>query len=855
MDDPYDEATQPFSFQGMAEEQAARLLKAEGYNELPRHEHRTALTIFLEVLREPMLALLLAGGVIYFLLGDREEALILLAFASMSVMITAIQETRTERVLEALRDLTSPRALVIRSGVRRRIPGREVVRGDLVVLGEGDRVPADATVLQGRDLQADESLLTGESLPVRKIALVGTPPSSVRPGGDDLPYVYSGSLIVRGSGIVEVFATGPRSEIGKIGQSLQSLETEPPRLRAQTLRLVRLSAIGGGLVSIVVLVLYGMLRGGWLDAVLAAITIGMAMLPEEFPVVLTVFMAMGAWRISRARVLTRQAAAIETLGSATVLCTDKTGTLTENRMSIAELRPRGSNELGRYEVSDGPVPKDARALALHGLLASAPEPFDPMEKAFHDFAKERIADVTRAGRTLVRSYGLRPNLLAVTNVWRDDAANAKYTVATKGAPETIVELCGLGRAELALVNRAVDAMAAEGLRVLGVAKATHEGETFPDAPHGFAFAFLGLVGLADPLRQSVPQAVNDCRSAGIRVVMITGDYPTTARAIAHRAGLAEGVAAITGEMMEKLDDEELQERTRSATVFARIMPEQKLRIVQALKADNEIVAMTGDGVNDAPSLKAAHIGIAMGGRGTDVAREASSIVLLDDDFRSIVAAIRLGRRIYDNIRKAMGFIFAVHVPIAGLALLPLAFGFPIIFSPIHIAFLEMVIDPVCTLVFEAEGEEEDVMRRPPRPPSDPLFSWPLIIWSILQGALVFVLTGAIFIYALRRGMPADEVRALTFVVLVFCVASLVLVNRSFSSSLVVAIRRPNPALAWIFAAVAAILALGLLEPFVRSLFRFGPLHGDDIGLMLAAAAAVLIVLEFAKTIWRDRLRF
>jgi Ca2+-transporting ATPase len=290
-------------------------------------------------------------------------------------------------------------------------------------------------------------------------------------------------------------------------------------------------------------------------------------------------------------------------------------------------------------------------------------------------------------------------------------------------------------------------------------------------------------------------------------------------------------------------------------VFARIMPEQKLRIVQALKADNEIVAMTGDGVNDAPSLKAAHIGIAMGGRGTDVAREASSIVLLDDDFRSIVAAIRLGRRIYDNIRKAMGFIFAVHVPIAGLALLPLAFGFPIIFSPIHIAFLEMVIDPVCTLVFEAEGEEEDVMRRPPRPPSDPLFSWPLIIWSILQGALVFVLTGAIFIYALRRGMPADEVRALTFVVLVFCVASLVLVNRSFSSSLVVAIRRPNPALAWIFAAVAAILALGLLEPFVRSLFRFGPLHGDDIGLMLAAAAAVLIVLEFAKTIWRDRLRF
>jgi len=810
----------------------------------------------LEVLREPMLALLLAGGVIYLLLGDRGEALILLAFASMSVVITVIQETRTERVLEALRDLTSPRALVIRSGVHRRIPGREVVRGDLVVLGEGDRVPADATILQGRDLQADESLLTGESLPVRKSVTVGTPPTSARPGGDDLPYVYSGSLIVRGSGVAEVFATGPRSEIGKIGQSLHGLETEPPRLRAQTLRLVRLSAVGGGLVSLVVLVLYGMLRGGWLDAVLAAITIGMAMLPEEFPVVLTVFMAMGAWRISRARVLTRRAAAIETLGSATVLCTDKTGTLTENRMSIAELRARDGNGLDRYEVSEAPMLEGARTLAFHGLLASAPEPFDPMEKAFHDFARERIADHTIAGWTLVRSYGLRPELLAVTNIWCDDsAAKSEFTVAAKGAPEAIATLSNLGEAERAVVRQAVDAMAAKGLRVLGVAKAVHEGEALPDTPRGFAFAFLGLVGLADPLRQSVPQAIDACRSAGIRVVMITGDYPATACAIAHRAGLAESAAAVTGEMMEKLGDEELRERARSATVFARIMPEQKLRIVQALQADNEIVAMTGDGVNDAPSLKASHIGIAMGGRGTDVAREASSIVLLDDDFSSIVSAIRLGRRIYDNIRKAMGFIFAVHVPIAGLALLPLVFGFPIIFSPIHIAFLEMVIDPVCTLVFEAEGEEDDVMRRPPRKPSEPLFSWSLIFWSVLQGALVLALTGTIFIYTLGRGTPADEVRALTFVALIFCLASLVLVNRSFSSSLIVAIRRPNPALAWIFAAVAVILALGLLEPTVRSLFSFGPLHGDDIGLALAAATTALIVLELAKSIWRDRLGF
>ena len=584
----------------------------------------------------------------------------------------------------------------------------------------------------------------------------------------------------------------------------------------------------------------------------------MAMLPEEFPVVLTVFMAMGAWRISRAQVLTRRAAAIETLGSATVLCTDKTGTLTENRMSIAELRQSGDGTFYRHQASDPSLPEETKAIAFYGFLASATEPFDPMEKAFHDFVKGRIVDEaaqSQANWKLARSYGLRPDLLAVTHVWQTDVQKAAFIVAAKGAPETIADLCRLGDADRAAVKQALDAMAAEGLRILGVAKAIHKGSLFPKTPRGFAFVFLGLVGLADPLRPSVPQAVNDCRSAGIRVVMITGDYPATARAIAHRAGLDGDSAVISGETMEKLKDPDLQERARTATVFARIMPEQKLRIVQALKADNQIVAMTGDGVNDAPSLKAAHIGIAMGGRGTDVAREASSIVLLTDDFGSIVTAIRLGRRIYDNLRKAMGFIFAVHVPIAGLALLPLILGLPIIFSPIHIAFLEMVIDPVCTLVFEAETEEEDVMRRPPRSTAQPLFSWPLIVWSVLQGVLVFMLVGAIYIIASRRSMPADEVRALTFFSLVLSIVSLILVNRSFSTSLVTAIRRANITLAWILAAVAGILALSLLVPAVRNLFNFGPLHWDDLSLTLGAAATILVALELAKTFWRDRLRF
>ncbi len=801
---------------GLSEAEARARLKAEGYNELPRADRRTPLRIVAEVLREPMLALLLIGGAVYMVLGDLKEAIILLAFATLSVVITVVQETRTERVLEALRDLTSPRALVIRDGEQKRIAGREVVRGDLMLLAEGDRVPADAVLIQSHDLQTDESLLTGESVPVRKIA--GTPSSEAhRPGGDDLPTVFSGSLVVRGSGTAEVTATGPRSEIGRIGQSLRTLETEPPRLQAETTRLVRLCAIAGGVLCLLTVVLYGTMRGGWLDAILAGIALGMAMLPEEFPVVLTVFMAMGAWRISRARVLTRRAAAIETLGSATVLCTDKTGTLTENRMTIAEVWPPAGD-----------------AVAF-GVLASAREPTDPMEKAFH--AAGRLPD---PGWTLVRAYGLRPDLLAMSNVWQTPDG---IVVAAKGAPEAIAALC-----QMEVDKRAVDDMAARGLRVLGVARATFAGTECPESQRDFAFEFLGLVGLADPLRPSVVNAVKECRSAGIRVVMITGDYPATARAIARQAGL-DAEEILTGDDLARLDDTQLAERLRTVTVFARIMPEQKLRIVTALKADGEIVAMTGDGVNDAPSLKAAHIGIAMGGRGTDVAREASSIVLLDDDFGSVVQAVRLGRRIYDNLRKAMGFIFAVHVPIAGLALLPLVFGLPVLLGPMHIAFLEMVIDPVCSLVFEAETEEADVMRRQPRNQNVPLISGRLIAWGVLQGAVACALVGAIFVEALRRGMPEDEVRALTFFSLVLTIVALIFVNRSFGASPLVALRRPNPALILVLLAVTAMLGMTLLWPFARDLFRFGPLHADDLALTFGAGVLVLALLEGAKAWW------
>jgi Ca2+-transporting ATPase len=476
-----------------------------------------------------------------------------------------------------------------------------------------------------------------------------------------------------------------------------------------------------------------------------------------------------------------------------------------------------------------------------------------MEKAFHALAgaASNGADEPGPRMELVRAYGLRRDLLAVTHVWQ--GSGDAFVVAAKGAPEAIARLSGLPDEEARRLEAAGDAMAAGGLRVLGVARASLADRDLPAAPDAFAFEFLGLVGLADPLREGVRDAVAECRSAGIRVVMITGDYLPTARAIAQQAGIA-AERVIAGEELQRYGDAELAEQVRDVTVFARIMPEQKLRIVNALKTDGDIVAMTGDGVNDAPSLKSAHIGIAMGGRGTDVAREASSIVLLDDDFGSVVKAVRLGRRIYDNLRKAMAFIFAVHVPIAGLALLPLVFGLPIIFSPIHIAFLEMVIDPVCTLVFEAETEEEDVMQRPPRPPDEPLFSGALIVWSLLQGFFAFALVAAIYVLAYRRGVAADEARALAFFSLVTAIVALIFVNRSFSASLAVAFRRPNRALKFVLAGIVAILGLTLLWPAAATLFRFGPLHPDDLAITLAAGFVVLVALELLKPHWAARLK-
>ncbi len=831
---------------GLTAAEAEAQLAADGPNELPQAQSRSALRVAAEVLKEPMLILLLAACAVYLALGDTAEAILISVLATASVAITVIQETRTERVLSALRDLTAPRALVIRDGRRQRIPGRDVVRGDVLVLSEGDRIPADATLIGGDNIKADESLLTGESVPVQK----GPLRREAEPGREPQDALFSGTLVVAGTGYARVTATGVRSEIGKIGKSLSGITPEAPRLQVQIRGFVRIFAAVGMTLCVIAAVLYGFISGLWLKGALGGLALSLSLLPEEFPVILTVFLAMGAWRISQVRVLTRKAAAIETLGSATVLCTDKTGTLTENRMSVAELRT--PHLVWQAGEEGGEWPEAIQQVLQHSVWASQINPYDPMERALHDLGGQSMSEAGEP--TLLRTYPVSPELPAMTQLWDFEAEGEElgrsYLAAAKGAPESIASLCKLGDAEREPMRQAVDEMASRGMRVLGVAKAVAQDANGAETQHGFAFTYLGLVGLRDPLKPGVSTAVRECHTAGIRVVMITGDYPLTARAIAREAGIPDD-EIVTGAEIDELDDDAFTARIAKATIFARVRPQQKLRIVNALKARGEIVAMTGDGVNDAPSLKAAHIGVAMGGRGTDVAREASSIVLLDDDFKSIVATVRLGRRIYDNLRKAMTFVAAIHIPVAGLAFMPLLFGLPLILLPAHIAFLEMIVDPVSSIAFEAESDERNIMNRPPRDPGAALISSDLLKQAAIQGGGAFIAVAAIFLLALYEQRSEDEARSLAFLMLVLVNMVLVFVNRSFASSTREELTRPNRTLWVVIAVDAALLAALFTIPGLRGLFTFAPLHGRDIAVALALVASLFVGLTLVKRSFGD----
>lgn len=844
---------------GLSAAEAARRLAADGPNELPTARERTWLRQIRDVLREPMLLLLVAAGVINFLLAEPLEGGVLMASVLVVLGISLYQEHKTERALVALRDLSSPRALVVRDGAQLRIPGREVVVGDVVLLGEGDRVPADAVVIDAVNLAIDESALTGESVPVRKERAAdsdaATSPAGMGPpGGDATPWVFSGTLAVGGHGTAVVARTGAHTELGRIGEALSSITTERTRLQREIDRLVRVMAAVGLAVAGLVVVVFGLTRGGWLEGLLAGIAAAMSLIPEEFPVVMTVFLALGAWRMSQRRVLTRRAPVIETLGSATVLCVDKTGTLTMNAMTVHSFVLDGSTHV----IGDGPLPDVLGPIAETAALASPLEPFDPMDLAFTTLVERAHPDAAarRHQWTLVREHPLSADLLAVTHVWQPPGADT-LVVAVKGAPEAVAALCPLTDDQRAELAAQVDRATSQGLRVLAVARAEHDADApVPDDQRDHAFTFLGLAALHDPVRPGVAEAVAECARAGIRTVMITGDYPGTALAIAREVGLDHDGGCITGRELAALDDDTLRARVGTVSVFARMVPAQKLRLIRALQAEGEVVGMTGDGVNDAPALRAADIGIAMGRRGTDVAREAAALVITDDDFASIVGGVRQGRGIFDNLRKAMAYIIAVHVPLVGMALVPLvAADWPLVLLPLQIAILELIIDPACSVVFEAEEVDPLIMEQPPRPVGAPMFDHRVLGIAIAQGLSVLVAVLAVYLWAVLGDRGDDDVRSLTFATLLLGNLGLILVNRSWRLAVWRTFReRHNPTVGWILGGALAVLVALLTVPALRDVFGFGAIGLADAVIVAAAAAAGVTWFEVAKLTGRVRPR-
>jgi Ca2+-transporting ATPase len=829
---------------GLTAAEAALRLKNLGPNEMPHPPRRRLLAIALDVVSEPMFALLLFASALYVVLGELGDALVLSLFASLSVIIALIQQGRSERVLESLRNLASPRALVLRDGAQQRIPARELVVGDVLLMVEGDRIPADCELLSAHDMLIDESLVTGESMPVAKFA-VGD--AAVTESGQ--VRALSGTLLVRGNGVGCVTATGASSEIGRIGAVLGSHVIERPRLQSDGQRLVLAAGILGFVVSIAAVLFYGWLRGDWLQALLVGIALGMSMLPEEFPLVVTVFTVMGAWRLSRSRVLTRRPAAIEALGTATVLCADKTGTLTQNRMAVAALRSNAASWQVEQTEQGIAAADSLLALLKTANAAARAEGGDPMERAIATLAARILPDGSVG--TPVREYPLRDEQRFIARAWR--LADGRLWLAAKGAPEAIADLCGRGEAADALL-RDTEQMADRALRVLGVAEAVLEANaSVPESPYAIRWRSLGLVGLADPLRESVPAAVRECHEAGVRVVMITGDNVRTAHAIARQAGINDS-EPLTGVELDALDAEALRERVRRTTVFARISPLQKLRIIEALKANGEVVAMTGDGVNDAPSLQAAHIGIAMGGRGTDVAREAASLVLLDDDFASVVRALGLGRRIYDNLRKAMAYILAIHLPIAGLALMPLVLDWPLLLTPMLIAMMELVIDPTCSIVFEAEQGEADLMRRPPRRQGGAVLPPALIGWSLLQGGLGLMVAAGSVIWATRSGCDANQVRLVGWLALMGVNLALVTTNRRHDGRASLQLARSQAVVWWGLGLTIGLLVLTTTVAPVRTFLAMSAPSPSMWIVPLVMAALLALLLQMLKPIWARALR-
>ncbi|MNK66014.1 Calcium-transporting ATPase [compost metagenome] len=813
--------------------------KTYGLNKLYNKRQSRLLAIGKSIFGEPMVLLLLVASSIYFINKEYSDAIFMAASILLIITISLYQDNRSRNALLRLQEFTQPLCRVVRDGSEQNIKTEEIVVGDILIVEEGSNVSADGTIIRSNDFSVNESILTGESMSVFKD----------KNGKDN--EIFSGTTVASGLAIIEVTAIGNQTRLGKIGSTLESIKEEKTPLELQIGNFVKKMVIGGAVVFILVWLLNYLRTGNITESLLRALTLAMSILPEEIPVAFTTFMALGAWRLMKLGIVVKQMKTVETLGSATVICTDKTGTLTQNKMELARLYLPSDKEVKVRDITNF---EEARDLVTTAMWASEPIPFDPMETALHDAYSKFTKNDSRPNFSMVHEYPLSGKPPMMTHVFQD--AEGKRIIAAKGAPEAILEVCGLSQMERQVITKGVSTMAAQGYRVLGVGQGKLNGNDYPEQQQEISFQFKGLVAFYDPPKENIPEVLRMFYQAGLTVKIITGDNALTTGAIAREIGFKGFDKTITGEALMKLSDTELTIAVEENNVFSRMFPDAKLKIVNALKANGQIVAMTGDGVNDGPALKTAHIGIAMGKKGTAIAKDAASLILADDDLSRMVDAIAMGRKIYTNLKKAIQYIISIHIPIILIVFVPLALGwlYPNIFSPLHVILLELIMGPTCSIIYENEPAEKDTMLQVPRPFTATFFKAKELFTSILQGLIIAAGVLLVYQWGVRRGNDEDLVRSMVFVTLMIANIFLTLVNRSFHYSLWITLWYKNALVGYIIATTVLLLALLFYIPFLRSLFGFELLTlMQSISCLLVGMISVLWY-EIVKYVHRNRSR-
>lgn len=827
--------TDHFHITGLTTGEVEQSRKLHGQNILFFKRENGMIDAIKSLAKEPMVILLLVAAAIYLISGDTGDAVFMAVAIILVATISLYQDSRSRNALEKLKNYTQPNCKVIRNGITEEIPSEELVIGDCLMVEEGALIAADGIILHSNDFSVNESLLTGESLSVYKTASTSN------------NCIYKGTTVGSGLAIARITAVGNETKLGQIGKSLESITEELTPLEIQIHHFVKKMVTIGVVVFLIVWLINYTMSKSVLDSLLKALTLAMSILPEEIPVAFTTFMALGAWRLMKMGIVVKQMKTVETLGSATVICTDKTGTLTENKMDLARIFTLESNQITDTANALSEQEKDLIRVAM---FASEPIPFDPMEMALHEHYSETSAADERPDYKLIHEYPLSGIPPMMTHIFENK--EGKRIIATKGAPEALLQVCNLSASDIEKVHNAIESLAREGYRILGVGTVVFEGADFPAEQQNFNFVFKGLLAFYDPPKENIRSVLEGFYAAGISVKIVTGDNETTTSSIARQIGFKDADRSLSGHELMLLPDEALKLQVMQTQMFTRMFPEAKLKIINALKAGNEIVAMTGDGVNDGPALKAAHIGIAMGKKGTEIAKQAASLVLMEDDLSKMLEAVAAGRKIYANLKKAIQYIISIHIPIILTVFIPLALGwvFPNIFTPVHVIFLELIMGPTCSIIYENEPMEKNTMLLPPRPMSTTFFSWHELATSVIQGLAITAGTLSIYLYSVNKGLNEAHTRTLVFVVLISANIFLTLVNRSFYYSLLTTIRYKNNLVPLIIGITIVITGALLYIPALAGFFKFVPLSITELALGSAVGFVVVIWYEIVKWIKR-----